>query len=765
MSTWPDGGSLPGWQKNQGTVLWTYTTDDWYTEEGAMQASLGSFASAYLSSPFIVKASSFAYEFALWRGFSNNGATVIVTAREFNGGSIQLLELTDYQPWTYYSFTIPPGEWQLEFAALRSGSGDSLLVRLDDFLVSDAVDEYATTAWPVVIAPDAATSAWPVEVQAAAPSPVTTAWPVTVAEDFVATAPWPVRVLDPAVLGGLDGAGGWAAAPGGLWMAHVVLGGEDVSARVVGAVTVSMAEDAAATAEFSVLPSATIQPLELIGRRVRIAFAQALGANAQTIFSGVVEVPQLDEQTGAIRCTCHDQAQEILGALPREAIDTLVGGRWHVAVSGEPADNFEYLRERIQSVSASWALDTLQQPRVVPWRGLPRAVTVREADVLPGSLSVSFPSRADLRTQVVCRLQYRYEMLRTRGVTAQYSQSINLFKPFSTAGTSYPGVQWLTAAMARSACEGMTGWELRGAVAIEHPPARAWQIGTTIASGFYTITDAVAADLALGFRANYNARWTQAVTEDYTVTMVWPELEAQLGGPVSEEIGATLQAEFENSQWAGDSSVKPDLHVEGVGERRLAWQPAGFDAAARDEVMRVLLDRAYVMLDGAARTGRVDFSLPCRPDLWLDVWATVSTGRINAEGKIAALEHTLDTLTGRAVTEVALAVGMPGGVPAALPEWTLPAAPSAVIAPPQGSYSFEIGTYIGGDVGSPPYDEDEMIGFVTNLNGPSLSGREYYPHELSIAAPTIAAADRDPLDLPVAATINVSISTDVLEVL
>ena len=38
---------------------------------------------------------------------------------------------------------------------------------------------------------------------------------------------------------------------------------------------------------------------------------------------------------------------------PDKAIDALVGGRWHEAVSGEPEDNFDYLEARIASVGAS----------------------------------------------------------------------------------------------------------------------------------------------------------------------------------------------------------------------------------------------------------------------------------------------------------------------------------------------------------------------------------------------------------------------------
>lgn len=609
-----------------------------------------------------------------------------------------------------------------------------------------ATGETITLPLEVSAVSTAQTLGLPLRVHAV--TPVTLALPLT------------VGVIDAAVTGGLDGAGGWAAAPNGRWQAVVVLDGVDVSALIVGQVTVECAADAARTAQFSYLPGA-VQPLGLIGRPVRIAFAQAGGANAQTIFSGVVDVPAVDLQTGVVSCACHDQAQEIWANTPREAIDALVGGRWSLAVSGEPEDSFDYLRERIQSVGASWALDALQRPRVLPWRDLPRAVTIRQADVIDGSLAVELPSREQLRTRVACRLQYRYTALRRRGIVAQFELPLSFFLPMITPTTNKPAYTFLTTAMVEGALGSVAGWELEGDIVIHHPPAGTWEVGD---DAFYTISARVAPDLATGFSARFSARWEQTVTEDYTLAVVWAELESQLGGPVAEEIGATLEAEFRQPGWAADTSVAPVLPGAGsVGDGRLPWQPVGYDTGARDEALRTLLDRAWVRLWSASRSGRVRLALPCRPDLWIDTWATVYTDRIQAAGQVVGVTHTLDTAGGKATTELAIAVGMPGNAAAAHPAWSLPAPPADSYAPPARAYSFEIGAFVGGLDTSPEFDDEAMTGFITNAEGAEIEGYHYYPHKLTVRSPDLAAEDRDPLELTATAEIEVSIPTDLLE--
>lgn len=645
-----------------------------------------------------------------------------------------------------------------------TADGPLIITTGAEWLVPGVEAQQASTPWPVEIVPAlVATTDWPVTVTAAPELRASTPWRVVVAAAQQATTAWPVQVLDAAMLGGLDGAGSWAAAPDGRWEAVVWLGDDNISARILGTVSVQIEADAARTAEFSFLPSAPIQPLGLIGQRVRLAFAQAGGLNAQTIFRGVVETPTIDLQTGVITCACHDQAQEVWANTPRATIDALVGGRWHVAVSGEPEDNFEYLRERIQSVGASWALDANQAPRILPWASPARTVTVRQGDVIDGSLAVDLPSREQLRTRINVRMQYRYPVHRGRGISAQWAQPLSFFAPRITETVTKQAYIMPDVGMVESAAGNPPGWE-RVSLAIENPPSGTWNVGTELQPAIYNISQLVAPSLAIGFSGTYRTRWQQTVTEDYSIAVVWDSLETQIAQPVAEEIGATLESSFDTPDWGSDPSVEPQINVFGVGDVSQPYYAEGAAPADRDEVLRTLLDRAWVRLWSASRTGRVRFALPCRPDLWLDTGCLLEGGRVRASGVIVALEHVLDVDAGQATTDIAVAVGMPGATPAALPAWSLPASPYVPALPSLDQLSATIGTYVGGLASSPPFDAETMIGLVTNEDGAEVPGRNYYPVGLSIRWPDLTSADRDPRELSAAAAISVTVPTDTLEI-
>lgn len=611
-----------------------------------------------------------------------------------------------------------------------------------------------------------ATLAWPITVAPVPSARAALAWPINVAAPARATLAWPVSVVSAAILGGLDGAGAWAAAPDGRWQAVVVLDGADISARIEGAVTVRIEDNAARTADFRFAPAGALQPMSLIGRPVRIAFAQPGGVNAQTLFTGVVDVPEIDLQSGLIACSCTDQAQEVWANTPRAAIDAIVGGRWHVAVSGEPEDNFRYLEERIQSVAASWALDEMQSPRVLAWATPTRSVTVRAADVVDGSLSITLPSRDQLRTRINVRLQYRYARLRQRMARAQYAQPVSFFI-YSRVFNLYMR-QPLLRSMVMDALERVSGWDLQGEIVTEHMAPGAYQSVELPTAPAIIISPDVAREYLLSFRARYATRWQQTVTEDYTVTLVCPELEALIGAEIPEELGASIESSFDVPGWATDWSIAPSLG-DAADEAALAWEADGATQADRDEALRCLLDRAWVRLWSASRTGRVHFALPCRPDLWLDTAVALEHSEVRATGRIVAVTHTLDTASGTAISDVSVAVGMPGNTPAPPPLWSLPAAPSDAYVPPLDAYSFEIGTFVGGEPSSPPFDESTMIGFATNgvnaYTDAEAAAINWYPHQLSIRAPDLAAEDRDPRTLTSATTIHVAVPTDTLEVL
>lgn len=780
---WPEGDVFPdGWVNTGLGPQWDIDTAVYASAGSSLGASASSFESAAVRTPSFSLGAAAPATFALRREGARGAFLVYYTPDGGSGETLLSLDIDGTVDWYTETVTVPAGTGFLQFR-VQGFRGSASYAWIDDFTapVSSAPDT-ASVLWPITIAPlkaraywpimifDGARTSWPVTVSAATPAVVSVPWRLQVVQESSASLGWPIAVLDAAVVAGLDGAGGWAAAPDGRWQPVVLLDGADISAQLMGPVSVQHADNAARTAQFAYLPTAAVQPMALIGRPVRIAFAQAGGLSAQTLFTGVIDTPEIDIQTGVITCSCSDQAQDVWAAMSREQIDTLVGGRWHVAL-GDADDGFGYMQARLESLPAAWALDALQRPVVVPWDASARSVTVRQADFVGGSLSVSLPSRSELRSRVTCTLQYRYPRLHIRGASARYVQSLSFFVRGTLEGVE--ARQWLTRDMIMGALEGAqsSGWTLAAPVEIEHPRPQTIEPTGSIGGlgGGYTITAKDAQSWALGFRALLRARWAQSITETRTITVVWPQIEAQLGTPAAEVIGATLESDFDVGKWEADETVAPTTAVAFVGDLHEDYESPGATADDADAVMLALLDRAWVRLYGASRSGRVRFSLPCRPDLWLDTRVAVETPTMRAAGKIVEVEHTLDPSSGEAITQVAIAVGMPGDTPASQPTWSLPARPVDPYSPPLSAYGFLICSYVGGLIESPKFSEAEMIGFATNIEDLGLTdiernSRNWYPLQLSIKAPDIAAESRDPRDIAAETTIEVAVPTSLLEI-
>lgn len=635
----------------------------------------------------------------------------------------------------------------------------------------------------------------PLSLTVASPSE-SRAYPLrlTIAAAETRSYPLALTILDPAAVAGPDGAGGWPAAPDGRWQSTVVVGGVDRSAWLVGSVTVHRAVNAAATAEFSFAWSGAISLLALIGQPVQIAFAQRGPAgeilNAQTLFLGVVDQPTVDLPGRAIHCLCTDQLQEVMSNTPREWIDANVGGRYSEAVSGVPEDSWQYCLDRLASVPKSIALDVLGSPTVIAWRDTSDPILVTRADFLDGAPQVTLPSRSEMRTRIVCNVEYRYQALRNRGINSVWSRDA-LFFIHGPDGFDGP-IHWLTTGMVEDAFKSLSSWDLMR-LKIEHPPAAVYPIS---GGGSYLISPEVAPSLATGWSANLRTRWHQTRTEKLTLTVVAPNLETLLGQPVPEEIGASVSAPDPDVEWHSSKTSAPKFGVfdwddidadtilaAPVGDTVAEFAPMVDGDTARDlfeDAANTLLDQARVKLWSASRSGRVTVSLPCRPDVWLgrrmEVDDVVSGEGLRAVGDIVGIVHTLDADSGEATTQWEAAVGLPGDADSAAPTWTLPTVTSPESdpssAPPPALTATGHTYYVGGLPSSPPFNEKTMIGVITNLDTDAVflsdaekAARNWYPVQLTIKTPEILAKDRDPIDLPAAAEYPWDVPTDLLEIL
>lgn len=551
------------------------------------------------------------------------------------------------------------------------------------------------------------------------------------------------------------------------WRPVVTLASVDVSEYLTGEISVEAEEGEAAVATFTLaLPPGPVALLAWSGKPVTIDFAgkapDGSAIDERRLFTGVVDLPDFDVLEGLVTFTCTDQLQRVMASLPYDWIEANIGGYYSEAVSGEITDALQYADARLASVSASLDLDPYQSPRVTPWHASDDPVLVFNEDaIFSGSLRFQPGSHSDVRNEIVTVFRYRYPRLRGRAVSVDFGGDIS---SYTLQALDIPN-----RGMIEGAVGSISGWTLLGE--INYVPVEPGQYESSGSGGtiFIDISAADAPNLALGFAARFGHRWVQWVTEEFRITVRCQASIDALGLMRSTSEGATLDAEFDDGAWSADPTAQPALTLPPVGDVSLDYGGTGrTDRAAAQRGVETLVARAMREADASHRGTRVGASVPLNARITRAVRAEIDTAKVRAQGKVVRFRHRMDLDSGEHDTDFDIAVA--GFVAVGLQDQDDIEAPAAPIdptpAPGAASYGCVCGIYVGQVTGAPPWDEDNMIGYSTNAKaGPDYNAlAEAYPYALSIQAPEVEAAVRDPITLTQPATYAVAIPQDTLEI-
>lgn len=610
-----------------------------------------------------------------------------------------------------------------------------------------------TLALRITVA-DATTIALPITVSMVTATTLPLPLRITVAAAVTLALPAVVSLLSPTV-----------TSPA-RWRPLVTLGGVDISERLVGQIDVDATEGEARIARFSMRAAAgTLLLPDWTGKPVEISIARqeanGSASDVRRLFTGVVDVPDYDLSTHVVQFDCTDQRQEVIGNTPREWIDVNVAGYYSEAVSGPPSDTLDYALARLASVPAALDLDPYQSPRVTAWAlPEPAALTFDAGDILDGSLQLQLASRADLRNEVTTGLQYRFPRLRARVIEVQFERTIS---QYTSQGLDIP-----SRAMIEQALSGLSGWSPLGEVLFVPIDPGSYESVGAGGSIFTVVSLTDAPNLALGFAATYSARWVQSVTEDYAIN-VRAQASVDAIGYARETLSpASLDAPFDEAGWLDNPATEPALTLPPIGDVALDYATAGADRAASTAAIETLVAQAKVTALASHRNSRASAAVPIQADIDLDKRVAINTATLITSGKVARVAHRMSIDDGSAVTEFDIAIS--GFNAVGLQDDDAPSAPAAPTdptpAPEAAQLAAVIDLYVGQTDTSVEYNEATMIGFTTNARaGAGFSAIGYaYPLAMSIGAPEIEAAVRDPITLPAAATYAVAIPQDPLEV-
>lgn len=487
---------------------------------------------------------------------------------------------------------------------------------------------------------------------------------------------------------------GIAVTDGGMqWKPRVILGGNDVTSRLTGRLSVEAEEGAARIAEFFLVPEdGSINIFSLSGATVVIDYVTIeSGADvAQRLFTGRVDIPEYDPGERLLKFSCTDDLQNRVANMTRAQIDALCGGRYAEAVQGETDDNWEYAQAQMRTVSGSLDAGAHGGMRVTPWHGIATFRTFTLDDTLDKEIHLDLPRRTHLVNRVDCIFEYRHARLRQRYFGMSFRADLD-----TVIDRGLPLLAQETVASALKA----TGWDVVDARYWEFPALR------PLPGGGYWFNRS---DLTcMEARATLRQRWAQTITEEYSITVTAPQ-SISANGTIARTERGSLQSEWDAQAWEDNSTTDPVL----TGTASQDHAP-DITTAERDTALQALVDVARVTILGSHRSGRVSATIPAMPSLDLVHACRINTPTVQATGKVVRVMHIMDMDDGSALTEFSIAVSGHGAVGIEVTDTPVvaPDAPAGTeTTAPDFAYLY---LHVGAQADSEDYS-DTMQGWIVN---------------------------------------------------
>lgn len=490
-----------------------------------------------------------------------------------------------------------------------------------------------------------------------------------------------VSVIDPAVLSGAQPiTDGWAAAA--VWGALVQVNGVDVTDTIFGDIVIEAEEDAARIADLTIQPPAgSIYLPDWTGANVVISIADmSSGApqNAMTLFSGKVDLPSINLDQGLIDLRCTDDFQNAIAQMTRAQLDALVGGHWSPVIFDKGAAAWVYYKDIASTVTASIDLSPQRAMRKTSWAAKTVAdLVIDETTAIEQSVSVNLAERSGLVNRVEIDFGYRTPKMKAEGYLLEYDiMAVNstsfgywvrdggvflireqVVSAIEAAGGNVVSVTWIDLPTTSQVIPGLGG-----------APAGAWLPNPS--------TDTL---MCLGFSAVVSFDYAQFIDESHLITVEAPNsidevgllrenmtgsLEGQTVDAVASETGAVLYK-------SGLTTIPPiatATPVQGYTTSTTLALTAETDRAAANNAMETLIAIAKARIYAAHRANVVSFTVPLNAAIDLDKTLELDAMGVNAKGKVKRLRHVLSSDTGRATTEVDLAISACAGLGITHPE-------------------------------------------------------------------------------------------------
>jgi len=563
---------------------------------------------------------------------------------------------------------------------------------------------------------------------------------------------------------------------------------------LTGNIQITRSENDAAQLSFSIkLPAGVWDYNRFIGKTVTVDDKASLYAPAVRVYTGIVNLPDIDLINHRINFSCSDNRREQIKSQLSSVVKSI--GYYNVDVFGEAADVAEELDNRLTTVP--YSVDFNQAGKYTLTSMLAKAspdFTLYDEDVYREGAQdpqVKFIPRGRIVNKINLTAEYRYQRLYHREVTFTWDASNWLLSPceFLTAGYSIPSRE-----MIRSAVQG-TGWPVKNEIVFTEPLASGtYSCGTGTAiwsteqtqytqvavtqtspgSGTTPVLDSNGAQvyqsvpvssvdlkdtLAAGAAWTATKRWVQTLSEVYNITVSSPQSITQYG-EVSEEDSAAVTSEFDTRIWEDYTQYRAQPSGQSITTSGSTYYfAADTNLSGWYAALYVMLNRAKTSIIKSHRDTRVVFETEYWPEIDLVHTVYLDCTQLQAQGKVYSVKHTLNVDTGEAKTVVELALSLISGS----------GSNTALSAPSRPTYTPNMpssGINLDSHFGEQP--QSSWTGYIGNKWTTERQGKYQdtkktkFTEQFIVEAPGIESSARDNQQLATSASYNVAIQNDLL---
>ncbi|WP_019360512.1 hypothetical protein [Pseudomonas asplenii] len=543
------------------------------------------------------------------------------------------------------------------------------------------------------------------------------------------------------------------------WRLVVLVNSVDMSARLSGQVSIDRERGAAGIASFTLhLQPGPVLPMDWVGRTVSIDYlTTTLGVTTiKRRYTGRVITTEWDPLGRMLTCHCGDQLQQRIEAMSVADVAALIPSFWSAYVFDAPEgrSRWTYAQERLGTIQQSLDSSAEGNLRLTSWYAGGEDYVFGTGTTIFDTVKVSYADLTSLTNKVEVEANYRFPRLhqRVQGYTWVHPDMLGFggtqgFCAWRKHTSELPDIEMVESAATGAGFSILeTAWE-------RLPLTDTNPCGDGIPwSNIYP-------DLLLGASILGGRRFTQAVTEKYTLSVVAEQSIAQAGEVISRQsLSIDYSTDF-SDKWESDAfgidakdAVPNELGVATghIDERSESQRASAFSC---------LLNQAKTAIVLAHTATTISWDVPTSMVLDVDLVHTLSVADqgVSARARCSRVQDSFDLTRGSAITTLSIAVMRGGGT---ISDALVPPAATSVEQDENPAF-IELATQLGRLNDSPPYRE-ELDGFAGNSDAGNNS-LEGFPRRFQISSPEIPAEDRDESTVTVAAQYRVAIPNDHLE--